>query len=189
MAGEESLDDSVVLMLGLIKKLFGRNKRAVVENVVDEHGEPKRRIKRADLEREPYLAWNSFVDLIIMTEYEDLSPRQRGAHLALWYQSEVMNGGHLQYFENRGTIHLEETIEALRALGAEAQAAILSQARERYFAKERPRIDSVWEYVKEARKLEYEDLDNAFYNAKPSLDALLEKHLHENIQWYLEIID
>jgi hypothetical protein len=42
-----------------------------------------------------------------------LSAEQRPAHLVFWYESEVQNGGHFQYFENRGTEHLAATIEAL----------------------------------------------------------------------------
>jgi hypothetical protein len=39
-----------------------------------------------------------------------------------WYDSEVNNGGHLQYFENQGTNHLTETINTLKKLKAFSQA-------------------------------------------------------------------
>ena len=51
----------------------------------------------------------------------DLTPEQRRAHLVFWYESEMQNGGHLQYFENRGAEHLEETVYALGLLGAKGQ--------------------------------------------------------------------
>ncbi len=53
-----------------------------------------------------------------MEDYDDLSPEQRPAHLVYWYESEVQNGGHLQYFENRGTEHLAAAVKALGSLGA-----------------------------------------------------------------------
>ena len=49
--------------------------------------------------REPHLIWNAFIDLIAIEDYGDLSPIQRKAHLVFWYESEVQNGGHGQYFE------------------------------------------------------------------------------------------
>ena len=33
--------------------------------------------------------------------YEDLAEVQRKAHLVFWYDLQVNNGGHLQYFENQ----------------------------------------------------------------------------------------
>ena len=52
------------------------------------------------MQREPYLVWNAFVDIVALTPYERLHPRQRPAHLVFWYNAEVQNGGHYQYFEN-----------------------------------------------------------------------------------------
>ena len=70
--------------------------------------ELRRTVDRDAAEREPHLIWNAFVDLIAVESYEQLSPVQRMAHLAFWYDSEVQNGGHGQYFENRGTQLLDE---------------------------------------------------------------------------------
>jgi len=47
--------------------------------------------------------WNAFVDVLAMEEYADLDPVQRIPHLCFWYDSELQNGGHFQYFENRNT--------------------------------------------------------------------------------------
>jgi hypothetical protein len=47
---------------------------------------------------------------------------QRPAHLVFWYESEVQNGGHFQYFTNRSDHHIEETIQSLNALGAHDHA-------------------------------------------------------------------
>lgn len=150
-------------------------------------GEIRRMISREEIRENPCLEWNTFVELVIMSKYEELSQRQRGAHLAMWYSSEVNNGGHLQYFENRGTEHVDETIGALRAIGGETQAKILVKARDRYFSHARQPIQTVFEYVAQARQGEYDDLDMAFYDATPTIDELLEKHLQEHKEWYLEI--
>jgi HrpA-like RNA helicase len=63
-----------------------------------------------------------------MEDYDDLSPEQRPAHLVYWYESEVQNGGHLQYFENRGTEHLAAPVKALGSLGAMCQQQVLREA-------------------------------------------------------------
>lgn len=105
-----------------------------------------RQVKKTDLETEQYLIWNAFIDLVAMEEYEDLNKVQRIAHLCFWYESEVSNGGHLQYFENHKAIHLEETIEALRILGAASQAKILEAAGKQYLNKKRKSIKSVFQY-------------------------------------------
>jgi hypothetical protein len=60
--------------------------------------------------------------------YEELSAEQRPAHLVFWYESEVQNGGHLQYFENRGIEHLAETIAALGLVSASCQQRLLQDA-------------------------------------------------------------
>ena len=73
----------------------------------------RRAIKRSEYEAAPDVAWNAFVDIVAMESPDDLSEIQRQAHFAFWYDSEVENGGHLQYFENHGTLHADATIHAL----------------------------------------------------------------------------
>ncbi len=83
------------------------------------------KLKREEIHADPYLVWNTFIDLVSLAECEELGPKQRIAHLAFWYDSEVQNGGHLQYFENIRGAHLAETIQALDAIGAFCQKHIL----------------------------------------------------------------
>jgi hypothetical protein len=65
-----------------------------------------RTLTNGEVEREPYRVWNAYVDLLAVEDHRDLVPEQRAAYLVFWYESEVQNGGHLQYFENRGTVLL-----------------------------------------------------------------------------------
>src|SRR5258707_8156371 len=89
-----------------------------------------RTLTKQQADAEPFRVWNAYVRLLAGERYEDLSPEQRPAHLVFWYESEVQNGGHPQYFENRGTEHLSATIEALRALGGVCQQQVLLEAGE-----------------------------------------------------------
>ncbi len=96
-----------------------------------------------------------------MEDYDDLSPLQRKAHLVFWYESEVQNGGHGQYFENLGTGQLTEVANALLDLNLSCQASILSRAAV-VFSKYGP--DTAWEDVLNGGQIE--EFDNAFHNCK-----------------------
>ena len=106
-----------------------------------------RKLSNAILEQKPYEAWNAFVDLLAEESYQDLNDVQRVAHLCFWYDSEVQNGGHLQYFENRGITLLDETLSALLLLGAECQHAVLEKVAGLFNSKPRDRIGTFEEYV------------------------------------------
>ena len=66
-------------------------------------------LTRGEIEETPGLVWNAFVELVALTKSQDLSEEQRPAHLVFWYDSEVYNGGHLQYFENGARHHFMNT--------------------------------------------------------------------------------
>jgi len=121
--------------------------------------------------------WNAYVDLLAMEPYDELAEEQRPAHLVFWYESEVQNGGHLQYFENRGTGHLDETAEALGLLEANCQQQILREAGELFLGRERSRITSVEEFVAAARDGEFEAFDRRFYACSPTLQERLQAYL------------
>jgi hypothetical protein len=125
----------------------------------------------------PLNVWNAYVDLLAMEPYDELAEEQRPAHLVFWYESEVQNGGHLQYFENRGTGRLRETVESLGILGANCQRQILREAAELFLGHERPQITSVEEFVGAAREGEFAAFDRRFYACTPSLQERLQAHL------------
>ena len=60
----------------------------------------KQALSKAELIEKPSLAWNAFISIVGEASYEELSPVQQVAHLGYWYEAEVYNGGHLQYFRN-----------------------------------------------------------------------------------------
>jgi len=115
-----------------------------------------------------------------MSEYTEPTPTQRAARLVFWYESEVQNGGHLQYFENRGTERVEETIRALETLGAHGQALVLSGAAVGYLSGDRAPIHAVEEYARTVREGEFDPWDEAFGRCQPPLEKALERFLAEN---------
>jgi hypothetical protein len=98
-----------------------------------------------------------------MEKYEDLAEEQRAAHLVFWYDAEAFNGGHIQYFQNRGVVHLSETIVALGNLGAACQQLILRDAAERFSSCERAPIQSLDDFHSAAVRDEFSDLDSRLY--------------------------
>jgi hypothetical protein len=54
-------------------------------------------VTKAALRENDHADWNAFIQLLALTDYDELAPQQRAAHLVFWYESEVQNGGHLQY--------------------------------------------------------------------------------------------
>jgi hypothetical protein len=106
-----------------------------------------RSLTKQEVEAKPYKVWNAYVDLLTMEEHDRLAPEQRPAHLVFWYESEVQNGGHFQYFENRGTEHLDATVEALGLLGATCQQQILREAGEQWLSRSSTSVKTAEEFA------------------------------------------
>ncbi len=133
------------------------------------------------VDAEPYLPWNAFVDVVSLNPYSQLTPIQRAAHLIFWYESEVQNGGHFQYFENQGTTRVPETIAALRQVGAHQQAQVLTEAVAVFQSKPRSPAQDVDESVEGALEAEYEQFDERFHSCPEELQAYLERYLEAHI--------
>lgn len=148
----------------------------------------RRKVSRRELKDEPYLVWNAYVDLLAMSEYEELTPRQRVAYLAFWYDSEVQNGGHLQYFENRGVALVDETLDALSALGADNQRQILRQAYDiRHKSPDDP-IATAEEFAARSLDGDFDELDHRYYEANPSITDSLKAYLETHQDDFVVIV-
>lgn len=132
------------------------------------------------------LDWNTLIDIVFSSDYQQLNEAQGNAYHALWYHSEVCNGGHLQYFENQGLPAAEACSKALTSLGAESQCRVLERAIQRWTSVERVRIRTVEEYVEEALKEEFVDLDRAYHDCVPTINEILERCLEDGPDDLLE---
>jgi hypothetical protein len=137
-------------------------------------------VTRKALEENAGADWNAFIELIVMTEYSDLLPSQRSAHPAFWYESEVRNGGHFQYFCNRRLEHIEATPGALVSLAAEDQAEILGQTLAHWKSAARLAPADVLEYAAIACESEFDDADRAFYACQTPLIEVLRRHFERH---------
>lgn len=142
-------------------------------------------IAKSTVEKEPYIVWNTFIDIVACEDMSKMNEIQRKAALCFWYDSEMQNGGHLQYFENTVDIDYRQVIDALKWLGANSQAEILLKAVNIQNDENRDIIKSVNEYVSRANECLYDDLDNEYYDCTPDLTCLfgelLKKHQGEFI--------
>jgi hypothetical protein len=136
--------------------------------------------------REPYARWNAFVDLIATEDFEALESVQRVAYLVFWYDSEVQNGGHLQYFENVAGRRADEAILALRSMGGACQADILAAALRSWSRVERLHPETVEEYIENALNGEFDDFDVRYAECEPSVIRLLEDYLDRHETEFLE---
>jgi hypothetical protein len=148
------------------------------------------RLKKAAVEKESYLVWNAYIDLLSTSDYQELSEIQRPAHWVFWYESEVQNGGHLQYFENQGTEHLQDTIGALKALNAAEQAQILAAAASQYLATHKDQEDDgdIADFVSEALKGGLSDFDKRFQDCPTPLQKHLADYLEAHKAEFVEIV-
>ena len=92
--------------------------------------------------------------------------------LVFWYDSEVQNGGHGQYFDNQGVKRLAETVAALTDLSLLCQAEVLIRA---VVALEPSGPEADWSDVLEDSFID--ELDETFHECAPTLTDGLERHL------------
>jgi hypothetical protein len=137
-----------------------------------------RRVSRVDADVDPHAVWNAFVDLLACSTYEELNAVQRVPHLAFCYESEVQNGGHLQFFENHPPEIVGPTIAALRVLDTESFIPILVEAVYRWRSQEREKLETVEDFVSAGLTREFEDLDLAYYDVQPTMIQLLTNYLN-----------
>ena len=148
----------------------------------------RRQIRKSEFVNEPHCVWNAFVDLLAMEAYEELTQIQKPAFLVFWYDTEVQNGGHLQYFHNSAGQRAVETLEALTALKMDRQRAILADAIS--FVSENPitEIEAVEDYMAEALDHKFDKFDSRYYRCEPSAMDILEEYLKVHLDEFIEVI-
>jgi len=146
-------------------------------------------LKKDEIDQDRHLVWNSFINFISTSSFEELDNVQRVAHLCFWYDSEVQNGGHLQYFENQGTQKIKETLDSLSQLKAFHQQKLLNSAYKQYNSKIRATIRTVQQFVNAALEGEYEKLDNKYFEYTPTVIDLLDVYLKENLDRFIKVVE
>jgi hypothetical protein len=139
-------------------------------------------ISRADYEGEKWQRWNAFVDWATKTEAKGLPGKLRGLFMMFWYDSEVQNGGHVQFLSNRGFEFATKTIQALREHGLETHAVVLFHSVNE-ISKKSPdirRFIKKAEFINAAMSEEAQKADRDYSECRPPLIEYVEKYLEEN---------
>lgn len=136
--------------------------------------------------------WNAFIDLISKASLDEVTSIQRVAFLAWWYSSEVLNGGHDQYFGNKAYFEHAEVIESLKTIGAQCQSDVLRSAFAYYSKAQKAMPEEYDEFISWNRRHGYsrqmETFDLKFYDCRPEietelLEAYLDAHESDFIRW------
>lgn len=93
---------------------------------------------------------------------------QRLVWAVLWYNSEVCNGGHTQFFSNSTGMLWPEALEGLEAIDREDLAKVLRAAAAR-FSRAPPRERAEREALLDQEQPDFSDLDTAHYAAMDGL--------------------
>jgi len=147
----------------------------------------RRKLSKEIIKKEEYQIWNSFIDLIAMENENELTEIQKNAQQAFWYDSELQNGGHLQYFENQKKKDYSNVIQSLKNIGAEKQSQILQKAANLYFNKNRKSIKSIFNFIKKANEGEFDEFDSQYYEIEPDMNYHLQNYLNNNLNEFIEI--
>lgn len=151
-------------------------------------------LSKAEIANKQYLVWNTFISLLTQSDYKDMNDIQRVALLSFWYDSEVQNGGHLQYFENKGKIFrnrerllVNSTLEALNIIGAKEQANILSAAADQYLTQVRKHPLDINEFCVLELEDEFREYDRCYYECSPDMNSFLEKYLQQHLEAFVKL--
>lgn len=106
--------------------------------------------------------WNRFV--LRATDQAPQFETEQALYALFWYQAEVQNGGHLQYFLNRqDQTEWYMAIQVARELKQLRLAENLERAIEKWTRCERKDPETIDEFVAEAREEELLENDRLFY--------------------------
>jgi hypothetical protein len=96
-----------------------------------------------------------------------------------WYDAEVNNGGHDQFFTNSTGIVWKDALEGFVAVGAVERANILKEAAKRMGGNpsfdQNERSDQIDKF-----RADFEDLDSKYYELKDDFEQKVNKYVKEN---------
>ena len=148
----------------------------------------KRKIAKDLIGKEFGLIWDAYVDFVVYEEYEDLNEIQKVGKALFWYEAEVMNGGHMQFFLNRGVEELEETVKALKFVAYNEYLPLLEKASEIYKSLDFSNVVDPESYAEMALEGHFDFCDEQFYQIERSFEAIQLRFLLDFQQEFIEIV-
>lgn len=133
--------------------------------------------------------WNAVIDLVLSNSYEELNEIQKVLRSVTIYDLEVRNGGHIQYFVNRGAAQLNELLQALTKIEANEQYDILKEVS----ATTRPELVGNTKELSECASYFYannqHNYDQRYYQCNPSTDELSLDFVKAHIDQFVKFED
>ncbi len=145
----------------------------------------RRTVSKSDLQRDPRVVWNAYVDLLATSAHAELTPVQRIPHLAFLYDNEVQNGGHWEYFQNQQLLFLDDTLAALEGLGAVNHRRLLIRAVAQLKRTGRRALRPADSHDVAVRD-EFRGLDDEFCALAPTVTEFLERYLDRHKDEFVE---
>jgi hypothetical protein len=110
---------------------------------------------------------------------KDFSLPQRYFFAVAWYEAEVNNGGHAQFYGNSTGIVGRDALEGLNLVGASERAAILEESAKRLGGT--PHFDRNRRAAQlQANALGFDDLDTTFHGLQDDLHGNLNAYIREH---------
>ncbi len=132
--------------------------------------------------------FSEIISLIFQKNVTELTPKQQNVSLTFIYDSEVLNGGHLQYFQNQGSEKVVRILNFLQEVGAGCQKEILVKVFERFQKLPVIAAETIEQYQERAMKGEFFDLDMTYYKCSPEIGAeLLPLYVNQHLSEFVEI--
>jgi len=132
----------------------------------------KIKIKRSQIEKEPYIIWNKFGEfsLNILEKNYILNQIQKNAVLCYWYQTEMNSAGHSGYFDVFKDVNKDDLITSMKAIGSKKCA------------------ENFLEAIEKGLEDDYIKTDMFFYEKNLEFGHLLEEYVKNNISEFFDII-
>lgn len=110
---------------------------------------------------------------------EKFSEPQKYVWAIQWYISEVINGGHYQFYSNSSGIVWEIALEGLREIGCDVCADILQESANRLGGMPSLDRETRWEEM-ERHNAEFDDVDDEFYENDSILYKAVQDYIFRN---------
>ena len=130
---------------------------------------PLAAVSKSEYDKDPSARFWALVDYLGRNNVPQADRQLEVVRLAYFYDAEVLNGGHLQYFINRGTNEAPAVLTALEALGDLERAALLRSCLAKATARPLPEIKSLDAYADLARERSFRLEDTRYYELQPEL--------------------
>lgn len=148
---------------------------------------PLAQVSKSEYEKDPSARFRALVEYLGQNNSPQADRELELVRLAFFYDAEVLNGGHLQYFVNRGTNEAPAVLSALEAVGDLERAALLRSCLARVAASPLPRVESLGAYADLAAARSFRSEDTRYYEIRPELLQRIQDFITPKLSQLVEL--